>query len=185
MRIVGGEWRGRRLAPVGRGDPKGQLRPTTDRVREALFNALLHGRDAVALEGARVLDAFAGTGALGLEALSRGAAAATFLERGRPALALLRANLDLLGAHDRARVVARDATRPGPGSPHDLAFLDPPYGAGLGERALPALLAEGWLAPGATVIWEEAAPMDPPPGTALLDRRTYGDTVVTRLRVGD
>ena len=183
MRIVGGRWGGRRLAPVGRGDPHGHLRPTTDRVREALFNALTHGRHAVDLDGARVLDAFAGTGALGLEALSRGAARATFLERGRPALALLRANLDLLGAHDAARVVARDATRPGPGEAHDLLFLDPPYGAGLGERALPALLAEGWLAPGATVAGEEAAPMDPVPGTALLDRRPHGDTVVTLLRV--
>ena len=176
MRIVGGRWGGRRLAAVGRGDEAARLRPTSDRVREAVFNALLHGADAVRLDGARVLDVFAGTGALGLEALSRGAARATFIERGRPALALLRANVDALGAE--ATVLARDATRPGPGTPHDIAFLDPPYGRALGERALAALLAGGWLAPGAAIVWEEGGAVASPPGVRILSERRYGDTVV-------
>ena len=177
MRVIGGRWGGRRLTPVGRGDEAARLRPTADRVREAIFNALAHGRHAVALDGARVLDAFAGTGALGFEACSRGAASVTFLETGRPALALLRANAALLGAPATIRV--RDATRPGPGTPHDLLFLDPPYGRGLGERAVAALVAGGWLAPGATIVWEEAAPVAAPAGVALRDVRRYGDTVVT------
>ena len=177
MRIVGGRWGGRRLTPVGRGDAANALRPTTDRVREALFNALAHGAHAADLEDAVVLDVFAGTGALGLEALSRGAARATFVERGRAALALLRANVDLLGA--QARVVARDAARPGPGSPHDLVFLDPPYGRGAGERAFAALRAGGWIAPGATVVWEEAAPVGPVEGLRVAEIRRYGDTAVT------
>jgi 16S rRNA (guanine966-N2)-methyltransferase len=187
MRIVGGRWRGRRLAAVGRGDAAARLRPTSDRVREAVFNLLAHGHgDPV--PGARVLDAFAGTGALGLEALSRGAAAATFLENGRAGLGLLRENLRLLGAgapggEEAVAVVARDARRPGPwaGPPHDLAFLDPPYGRGLGERALGSALDGGWVAPGAVVAWEEAAPMDPPDGFAPMDARRYGGTHVTLL----
>ena len=178
MRIIGGRWRGRRLASVGAGDPRAALRPTADRVREALFNLLVnaHG-DRVA--GAAVLDAFAGTGALGLEALSRGAARATFVENGRAGLALLRRNVALLEAE--ARIVARDATRPGPGAPHDLVLLDPPYGRGLGARALAALDAAGWIAPEATVAWEEAAPQDSPEGWEALDRRRYGETWITLL----
>ena len=176
MRIVGGRWRGRRLTPVGAGDARGALRPTADRVREAMFNLLLnaHG-DPVA--GAAVLDVFAGTGALGLEALSRGAAAATFVESGRPALAILRANVALLEAE--ARIHARDATRPGDGPPHDLVLMDPPYGRDLGGRALAALDAGGWIAPAATLVWEERAPPDLPPGWTLADRRRYGDTTLT------
>ncbi|MBM2575811.1 16S rRNA (guanine(966)-N(2))-methyltransferase RsmD [Jannaschia sp. Os4] len=179
MRIVGGRWRGRRLADVGAGDPKAALRPTTDRVRESIFNLLVNAHGDPVTDAA-VLDAFAGTGALGFEALSRGAATATFVETGRPALAILRRNAETLGA--AARIVARDATKPGPGTPHDLVFLDPPYGHGLGERALAALGAQGWIAPGATIVWEEAAPPAPPEGWEALDQRTYGGTVVTLLR---
>ncbi|WP_308917750.1 16S rRNA (guanine(966)-N(2))-methyltransferase RsmD [Jannaschia sp. LMIT008] len=183
MRIVGGRWRGRRLAPVGAGDADAHLRPTTDRVREAVFNTLAHGPLAVDLEGAKVLDAFAGTGALGWEALSRGAATALFLERGRAGLALLRANMALLRVPpDTARIVARDATRPGAGIPHDVVFLDPPYGRKLGEAALAALLSNGWLAPGAAVVWEDRGPPDPVAGLAVLDVRRYGDTTVTYAR---
>ena len=181
MRIVSGRWGGRRLTPVGRGDAAHHLRPTTDRVREALFNALAHGRASVDLDGARVLDAFAGTGALGLEALSRGAAHATFIERHRPALALLHANLALLDAP--ATIIARDATKPGPGHPHDVLFMDPPYGRGMGERALAALRGNGWLAPRAAVVWEEAALPAPPDDAEPLDVRRYGDTTITILRL--
>ena len=175
---MGGRWRGRRLAGLGGGDAGAHLRPTTDRVRESVFNLLInsHGLD---LDGLRVLDVFAGTGALGLEALSRGAETATFLENGRKALALLRANAATLDAP--ARIVARDARRPGPGTPHDLVFLDPPYGKALGEAAMAALRAAGWIAPGATIVWEERAPPDPGDLT-LLDQRRYGDTTVTIAR---
>jgi len=186
MRIVGGARRGLRLADVGAGDAAARLRPTSDRVRESLFNLLAHGGYGDPVPGARVLDLFAGTGALGLEALSRGAAHAAFVETGRPALALLRENLRRLGAEAEAWVIERDATRPGrcPGAPFDLVFLDPPYGLGLGARALAAAREGGWIAPGALVAWEEAAGAAPapPPGLTLLDARRYGGTMVSLLR---
>ncbi len=138
MRIVGGRHRGVTLADVGAGDPAAHLRPTTDRVRESLFNLLAHGPygDPPPPQGRRVLDLFAGTGALGLEALSRGAESATFVDSGAAALALLRRNLAKLGSD--GNILARDATRLGrnPGPAFDLVFLDPPYGQGLGEKAI-------------------------------------------------
>jgi 16S rRNA (guanine966-N2)-methyltransferase len=181
MRIVGGRWRGMPLADVGAGDAAGHLRPTADRVRESLFNLLAHGRygDPAPPEGRRVLDLFAGTGALGLEALSRGAVAATFVDQGAAALALLRRNLARLGA-EAATVVSRDATRLGrnPGAPFDLVFLDPPYARGLGERAVASALAGGWIAPGGLVVWEESVNQSPPPGLTLRDSRRYGGTMI-------
>ena len=175
MRIVGGAWRGRRLTPLGKGDAAAHLRPTTDRVRESIFNLLLNAHGDP-IDGARVLDVFAGTGALGLEALSRGATGATFIEQGRKAQAILRANIDLLGAE--AQVISRDARRPGPGTAHDLVFLDPPYGKGLGEAAVTALARTGWLAPDALLVWEEAAAPSLPDLT-VIDQRRYGETTVT------
>ena len=172
VRIVGGQWRGRALAAPG----SDAIRPTTDRARETLFNILAHDPD-VALEGARVLDLFAGTGALGFEALSRGADMLTCIESGRKALAVLRQNAALLSA--APRIVARDARRPGPGTPHDLIFLDPPYGMGLGEAAIAALHAEGWIAPGATIVWEEGRTPTLPDFLRRTDERRYGDTRVT------
>jgi 16S rRNA (guanine966-N2)-methyltransferase len=186
MRIVGGARRGVRLAEIGAGDPAARLRPTSDRAREAIFNLLAHGGHAEPPppEGMRVLDLFAGTGALGLEALSRGATHATFVETGRPALALLGENLARLRLGACARVLARDATRLGTcdGPPCALAFLDPPYGRGLGERALAAALAGGWLAPGALVVWEEGERVAPPAGLTLLDARRYGEAMISLLR---
>jgi 16S rRNA (guanine966-N2)-methyltransferase len=188
MRIVGGRFGGVALGGLRGGDPAAHLRPTADRVRESLFNLLAHGRygDPAPPQGRNVLDLFAGTGALGLEALSRGAAGATFVDDGRAALALLRRNIDRLGLGDAARVVARDATRLGrnPGAPFDLVFLDPPYGRGLGERAIAAALAGGWVAPGALVVWEDSASVNqaPPPGLTLLDRRRYGETMIAICR---
>ena len=173
MRIIGGEFRGRRLASVGKGDEGAHLRPTSDRVRESLFN-ILNGYDLP--RGARVLDLFAGTGALGLEALSRGAEAVTFVENGRVALGLLRENIALCRAE--AAVITQDARRLGKGAAHDLIFLDPPYGKALGEAALSAALEGGWIAPGALVVWEESAAVVPPAGLRLLDERRYGDTVI-------
>lgn len=186
MRIVGGRFRGAALVELGPGDPAARLRPTSDRVRESLFNLLAHGPygDPPPPQGRRVLDLFAGTGALGLEALSRGATSATFVDDGKPALALLRQNLARLGLAEEARVLARDATRlgPNPGPPHDLAFLDPPYGRGLGEAAIAAALAGGWLAPGALLAWEEGVGQRPPAGLTLLDSRRYGGTMIAILQ---
>lgn len=180
MRIIAGQFRGRALASVGKGDVGAHLRPTTDRVRESLFNVLAN---TGAIPAARVLDLFAGTGALGLEALSRGAAHVTFVENGRVGQGLIAKNIAITGCAAATRLIRRDATRlgPCPDDPFDLVFLDPPYGMGLGQKALAAARAGGWLAPGALIVWEENAPMDPPPGFALLDRRRYGDTHVTLL----
>jgi len=183
MRIVAGRNRGLRLAELGAGDAAAHLRPTPDRVRESLFS-LLEARDDVALEGAAALDLFAGTGALGLEALSRGAARITFVDDGATARALLRENIARARAQGQAKVWRRDATRLGEarGQRVDLVFLDPPYGRGLGQKALASAVSGGWLAPGATIVWEENAPMAPPAGFARLDARRYGDTHVTLLR---
>jgi 16S rRNA (guanine966-N2)-methyltransferase len=181
VRIIAGEFRGRRLANLGKGDAAAQLRPTSDRVREALFSSLMGGAYGDPVTGARVLDLFAGTGALGLEAVSRGAAQAVFVETGRVALGLLRENIATLHLEDRVGVLARDATRlpQCDGVGFGLVFLDPPYGRGLGARAL---AAPGWIAPGALVVWEEATPQEPPPGYDLRDRRRYGDTHITILQ---
>lgn len=183
MRIVAGDWRGRRLASLGKGDAGAHLRPTTDRVRESLMNRLGGGRFGNPFDGARVLDLFAGTGALGLEALSRGAATAAFVDDGRVAGRLIRENIRTLDCADRARLIARDATRLPPAeAPCDLVFLDPPYGKGLGARALASACTGGWIAPGALVVWEEESPQEAPGGFDLLDTRRYGDTHVTMLR---
>lgn len=183
MRIVGGRHRGLRLAELGRGDARAHLRPTADRVRESLFNVLAgHGLPGA---GTRVLDLFAGTGALGLEALSRGAAHATFVERGRAGLGLIRENLERAGRGQDARVLACDATRlPGADAPCGLVFLDPPYGKGLGEAALASARRGGWIAPGALVAWEEAAAQDAPEGFVPVDARRYGAAHLTLLRAG-
>ena len=183
MRIIGGENKGLALASVGRGDTGAHLRPTTDRVRESLFNLLAHGLGDP-MPGARVLDLFAGTGALGLEALSRGAAHATFVDDGGKARALLRENIERTRRQGVTKVFRRDATRLGPtrGEPFDLVFLDPPYGKGLGPRALRAAQEGGWLAPGAVVVWEENAPQEAISGFQVLDSRSYGDTHVTILQ---
>lgn len=189
MRIIGGTARGLHLAPVGAGDADAHLRPTSDRVREAIFNLLINsklfgGPQANPVTGARVLDLFAGTGALGLEALSRGAARATFVDDGTAARALLRRNIELMRAMGVSDIYRRDATNMGPnrGPGFGLIFLDPPYGKGLGEAALASCISGGWIAPGALVVWEESSPPIPPQGYDLLDQRKYGDTLITILR---
>jgi 16S rRNA (guanine966-N2)-methyltransferase len=184
MRIIGGARRGLHLAEVGAGDAAAHLRPTSDRVREAIFNLLINGGYGDPVTGARVLDLFAGTGALGLEALSRGAARVTFVDDGAAARALIRANIEKMQAMGATDLYRRDATRLGEnrGAPFGLIFLDPPYGKGLGEAALASAQAGGWLAPAALVVWEENTAPLPLPGFASLDQRRYGDTLVTLLR---
>ncbi len=179
MRIIAGEFRGLALASVGKGDAGAHLRPTSDRVRESLFN-VLNSRGVIS--GATVLDLFAGTGALGLEALSRGAASVTFVENGAAALKILTRNIALTRAEKRCVIVRRDATRLGdaPGDMADLVFLDPPYGKGLGAPALEAAQKAGMIAPGATIVWEEDAPQLPRlAGLNVVDQRRYGGTHVT------
>lgn len=178
MRIVGGAFRGRPLAT-----PKtNAIRPTTDRAREAVFNVLAH-RYADHLDGARVLDLFAGTGALGLEALSRGASYAVFIEESAEGRGLIRTNVEAFGLSGRTKIFRRDATKLGEAGtlqPFDLVFADPPYGKGLGELALDAARDGGWLKPGALCLVEEAAstPFQPPAGFTLDERRDYGDTTI-------
>lgn len=183
MRIIAGQHRGLKLAEVGAGDAAAHLRPTADRVRENLFNMLAGGRFGDPITGARVLDLFAGTGALGLEALSRGAAHVTFVDDGRVAGRLIGDNLRRAGRAPDATLLAIEAARlpPAP-APATLIFLDPPYAQGLGAPALAAARAGGWLAPGALVVWEENAPQIAPPGFTLADRRRYGDTWITLLQ---
>jgi 16S rRNA (guanine966-N2)-methyltransferase len=187
VRIIGGSARGLKLAEVGQGDAAAHLRPTADRVREALFNMLQGGRFGDPVGAARVLDLFAGTGALGLEALSRGASFAVFVDDGKVAGRLIRDNIGRMRAEARASLLPLDAASlpPNPGPAHDLVFLDPPYGLGLGQKALASALRNGWLAPGALVVWEDSAPQLPPPGLTALDQRRYGDTWITLLRFPD
>ena len=185
LRIVGGRHRGRAIAA-----PEGQAtRPTSSRARESLFNILAHAQlrpDGTSpLVGARVLDAFAGTGALGIEALSRGSAHATFLDSDPGAVKLIGENLRKLGETGNARVIRADATRPPPGrEPCGLVFLDPPYRSALGAPALAALVEAGWVAPGALVTVELAHNEDlvPPDGYEAIDERRYGAARLVILR---
>jgi 16S rRNA (guanine966-N2)-methyltransferase len=179
VRIIAGQHRGLALASVGKGEAGAHLRPTTDRVRESLFNVLAnHGQP----EG-RVLDLFAGTGALGLEALSRGAKFACFVDDGRVAQKLIRQNIGLVRREDETRLIARDATRLGPceGPAFDLVFLDPPYGKSLGGRALEMAVTGGWLVKDALIVWEESSPQIAPDGFEVSDSRRYGDSHITLM----
>jgi 16S rRNA (guanine966-N2)-methyltransferase len=183
MRVVGGKLRSRPIA----GPKSDAVRPTSDRLREALFNILTHSyEDPVA--GARVLDLFAGTGALGIEAISRGADYALFVDEGVEARALLRDNVESLGLGGVTRIFRRDASRLGPAHPLDpfsLVFLDPPYGKGLAEKSLISARDGGWLVPQALLVVEEAADagFTAPDGFAELERRRYDDTEFTFIRL--
>jgi 16S rRNA (guanine966-N2)-methyltransferase len=183
MRIVGGKFKGHGLT-----GPKGQAtRPTSDRVREAIFNILAHGVEDFSIEGARVLDLFAGTGAMGLEALSRGARFCQFVDDSAEARGIIRRNADALGLIGQCKIWRRDATRLGPAAPQpgfDLVFADPPYGKGLGTQALKSLIDGQWLNNGALVVVEEAerAELPCPPELKELDRRIYGETQVLIAR---
>ena len=184
VRIVGGEFRGRSLAA-----PKTQtIRPTTDRSRESLFNILSHAYPE-AMDGTRVLDLFAGTGAVGIEALSRGCRTALFVETGIEGRGLIQKNIETLGLQGSTRLFRRDATKLGAAGtmgPFDLVFADPPYGKTLGDRALASAARGGWIASGALVVLEEDAAENPDPGPSfqLLDSRAFGDTVMRFYRYG-
>jgi len=189
MRIVGGRYRGRGLtAPAGLA-----TRPTADRARQAVFNVLEHAAWSPGLQGARVIDLFAGSGALGLEALSRGADFCLFVETDAAARGAIRDNLEALAPDGalfgRSRIHRRDATdlgrKPaGDGAPFDLAFLDPPYAQGRGERALASLAGDGWLKPGAICVFERGSSEPDPasPDFEMLDARRYGAARVLVLR---
>jgi 16S rRNA (guanine966-N2)-methyltransferase len=182
MRVVGGRLKGRNLAAPSSRD----IRPTADRLRESVFNILVHAYDDP-IEGARVLDLFAGTGALGIEAVSRGAKFALFVDNGAEARALLRNNVESLGLGGVTKVFRRDAANLGPAhpvEPFSLVFLDPPYGKGLAEKALASLRDGAWLTPGALVVVEEAkaAVFTAPEGFEELERRAYDDTEFVFLR---
>ncbi len=182
MRIVGGQFRGRNLIA-----PESQaIRPTTDRVRESLFNVLMH-LDGEPIEGARVLDLFAGTGALGIEALSRGARFCLFVDDGVESRGIVRANIEALGLNGCTKVFRRDATSLGLAAPHEpfnVVFADPPYRKGLGTKALESAADNGWLIAGALVILEEAADANIliSDEFVLMDSRNYGDTIIRLYR---
>ena len=176
MRIVGGRFRGRTLATP----QSNAIRPTSDRLREAVFNVLIHGYGDP-ITDARVLDLFAGTGALGLEAMSRGAAFATFVDDGAEARGILRTNIETFGLGGTTRIFRRDATAMGdvaPNEPFSLVFCDPPYNKGLGLKALSSCVAGGWLSPEALVVAEDALGEEAllPDGFELIEERHYGET---------
>lgn len=185
MRIVAGRLKGRAIvAPEGQG-----TRPTSDRARQAVFNVLEHAAWSEPLAGARVMDLYAGSGALGFEAMSRGAAFCLFVETADEARGAIRENADAYGLMGATRVHRRDATdlgtRPGSaGEAFTLAFVDPPYGKGLGEQTLTRLIEGNWLAPGAVVVFERGAtePEIETPGYEQLDQRDYGAARVLFLR---
>jgi 16S rRNA (guanine966-N2)-methyltransferase len=183
MRVIGGRLKGRNIA-----SPATQaIRPTADRLREALFNILMHAYENPILD-ARVLDLFAGTGALGIEAVSRGATFTLFVDNGAEARALLRNNVEALGLGGTTKVYRRDAADLGPAhpvEPFSLVFLDPPYRIKLAEKALASLRDGGWLTPGALLVVEEAkdAGFAAPAGFEELERRAYDDTEFTFLRL--
>lgn len=183
MRIVAGKFRGHPLAA-----PKdAAIRPTSDRVREALFNILEHSVEDFAIEGARVLDLFAGTGALGIEALSRGAKYALFIDDSARARGVIRRNIEALHLTGVAKIWRRGADRLGPAGnvpPFGLVFLDPPYGKGFGERALASAREGGWIARRGVAVLEESvkAGIEIPDGYEEIDRRVYSDTQVVIMR---
>lgn len=183
MRIVGGQFRGRALAT-----PESDItRPTSDRVREAVFNILAHGVAGFDIDGVKVLDLFAGTGALGCEALSRGASFCMFVEEDASARGTIRENVETMGLTGVTKIFRRDATDLGPAGKYagfGLLFADPPYDKGLGVKALVSAATGGWLIPGAIAVLEERAGaiIALPAGFMHLDTRTWGDTQVTFAR---
>ena len=183
MRIIAGNYKNTKLV-----SPKSdKIRPTTDRVRESLFNILEHGKNAISLEQARVLDLFAGTGALGLEAISRGAAFCLFVEEDAAARAIIRQNIENLSLTGSTKIFRRDATNlstSGRFGQFDLVFVDPPYNQDLGVKALQSTLDGGWLSPDCRIVLEESqkTQLDLPVNLQILDDRLYGDTSIKMIQ---
>lgn len=183
MRIISGKNRGVKLAQIGLGDIANNLRPTSDRVRENTFNLLINGKFNLSLEGSRVLDVFAGTGALGFESLSRGAKWVTFIEKNSIALEILKKNIVLCKENNSFEIKQEDVTKikKNCGKAFDLIFLDPPYGTGVGEQALLRLIQEEWISKDATIVFENDREVDLEP-FRTLESRKYGKTIINILR---
>ena len=176
MRLVGGKWRGRKLTDLSGRIALSDLRPTKDRVRETIFNVLAHGVN-FKVEGARVLDLFCGTGALGFEALSRGAKFSCFVDSKKTSLDIVENNKFLLKADNEVTILKMDATelKQNSGPTYDLIFLDPPYRKGLGELAIRAALAKHWISKGALIVWEEGEIVAPPKELILINSKSIGN----------
>jgi 16S rRNA (guanine966-N2)-methyltransferase len=184
VRIISGQYKGRKLAAVGKGDAQAHLRPTTDRVRETLFNILINGGFGDVFDGGRALDLFAGTGALGIEAFSRGLETVWMIDSGRKSRELIHKNIDLLGNPEGMVFKKLNACKLPPLSeePFNIVFLDPPYGQNLGRYALESALQKGWIAPQALIVCEENTPMGTFLDFKLLDSRQFGNTFITIMR---
>lgn len=183
MRIIGGKWRGRRLTNFPKSNLFSALRPTTDRVRETIFNILEHGL-VFDFRGARVLDLFCGTGALGFEALSRGAEIGCFIDSGKGSLRLVRNNKLILDANLEATIIEQDLTKlnQNDGLPYDLIFLDPPYGKRLGEHVLRLAIKKDWVSKDAVIVWEERNEVSPPEEFQLIKTRSIGNSCLSFLK---
>ena len=187
MRIIAGKYKGRHLVAVGKGDAKSQLRPTSDKVRESLFNILINGSLGDVVSNTRVLDLFAGTGALGIEAVSRGADCARLIDTSRVSSQLIQKNMDILGNPDTIRFDRLDArTLPhNSDHPYGLVFLDPPYGKNLASEALTSARNQGWIDASCVVICEENTDVPSPVGFEYIETRKFGETIITIMRAGD
>ena len=186
MRIVGGKWRGRKLSKLTGNFLSPNLRPTMDRVRETIFNILAHGV-FFDVKGTRVLDLFCGTGALGFEALSRGAKHVSFVDSDKTSISILSENISILNADKEVMVLQVDATklRKNTGQDYDLIFLDPPYGSGRGELAIDIALKQGWISKNALVVWEEKNEIFPPKKLNLIKSRPIGNICLNFLKLSN
>ncbi len=180
MRVIGGSLKGRRLSAIKQQGNMTSLRPTTDRIKESLFNILSGGKFTLKLEKARILDIFAGSGALGLEAISRGAKSCTFIEKNKACVRILDANLNICDVKNQTNIKTFDATKfpMNPDPPYDLVFLDPPYRKSLGEAAIRSALASNWISDHALIVLEEGEQISSLEGLKLEDARSYGDTIL-------
>ncbi len=185
MRIIAGEFKGLKLTPVGKGDPRRRLRPTSARMKTRIFDLITHGPCGNRVAEARVLDLFAGTGALGLEAISRGASFACFVDNGNVACELIQKNIGLARVGKKAILLRKDAARLGNwgGVPFDLVIMDPPYGTDLPERVLSQAARSGWLGPDCFVVAEDSRFLSDPDFLEVVDRRKSGDTCISCLVV--
>ena len=180
MRVIGGSFKGRRLSAIKLEGNMTSLRPTTDRIKESLFNILFGGKFDLKIEKARILDIFAGSGALGVEAISRGAKSCTFIEKNKACVRILNTNLNICNIKNQTNIKTFDATKfpMNPDPPYDLVFLDPPYRKSLGENAIRSALASNWISDHALIVLEEGERISSLEGLKLKDTRRYGDTIL-------